>query len=66
MNSGDDVVDLDGLFHQKDFAYALAEIKATRPSTAILAVGSDDGIRIWQMGTWYMITGYHTWRCQRQ
>jgi len=48
----DDIIDLDSLYNKKDYvyAYALAEIKASAPTDALLAVGSDDGIRIWHNG----------------
>jgi CubicO group peptidase (beta-lactamase class C family) len=53
INSGDDVVDLDSFYKRKDYAYAyaLAEIKADAPTSVMLAVGSDDGIKIWHNGT---------------
>lgn len=48
----DDVVDLDSFYNHKDYvyAYALAEITATASTNALLAVGSDDGIKIWHNG----------------
>src|SRR5436190_11501636 len=48
----DDVVDLDSFYERKDYvyAYALAEIKASAPANVLLAVGSDDGIKIWHNG----------------
>jgi len=48
----DDVVDLDSVYNHKDYvyAYALAEITATAPTNVLLAVGSDDGIKIWHNG----------------
>jgi CubicO group peptidase (beta-lactamase class C family)/uncharacterized pyridoxamine 5'-phosphate oxidase family protein len=48
----DDVVDLDSFYNKKDYvyAYALAEIKASAPTDVLLAVGSDDGIKIWHNG----------------
>ena len=48
----DDVVDLDSIYHNQDFvyAYALGEIKADAPGNAFLAVGSDDGIKVWLNG----------------
>ena len=32
------------------YAYALTEIKASAPTKVMLAVGSDDGIKIWHNG----------------
>src|SRR5678816_87996 len=48
----DDIVDLDSIYHGQDFvyAYALSEIKADAPGNAFLAVGSDDGIKVWLNG----------------
>ncbi len=48
----DDIVDLDSVYHNQDFvyAYALSEIKADAPGNAFLAVGSDDGIKVWLNG----------------
>jgi CubicO group peptidase (beta-lactamase class C family) len=48
----EDIVDLDSIYKRKDYvyAYALAEIKASSPTNVILAVGSDDGIKIWHNG----------------
>lgn len=47
-----DIVDLDSFFKRKDFvyAYALAEITAAGPTSAVLALGSDDGIKVWHNG----------------
>ena len=47
-----DIIDLDTLFTKRDFvyAYALAEIKAAAPTTVVLALGSDDGIKVWHNG----------------
>jgi len=47
-----DIVNLDDFYHGKDFvyAYALAEIKAPAPANVMLAVGSDDGIKVWHNG----------------
>ena len=52
ISSDDDIIDLDKLFGKRDFvyAYALAEIITTSPTNAMLAVGSDDGIKIWLNG----------------
>src|SRR5689334_2833083 len=48
----DDIVNLDSIYHGQDFvyAYALGEIKADAPGKAFLAVGSDDGIKVWVNG----------------
>lgn len=48
----DDIVDLDSIYKHPDFvyAYALSEIKADAPGNAFLAVGSDDGIKVWLNG----------------
>src|SRR5262245_38317521 len=48
----DDIVDLDSIYHRPDFvyAYALSESKADAPRKAFLAVGSDDGIKVWLNG----------------
>ena len=47
-----DIVNLDEIYQAKDFvyAYALAEIKASAPADVMLAVGSDDGIKVWHNG----------------
>lgn len=47
-----DVINLDSIYQGRDYvyAYAVAEIRADRPATQILAVGSDDGIKIWHNG----------------
>src|SRR5438874_5660805 len=39
-------------YNRKDYlyAYALAEIKSAAPANVLLAVGSDDGIKIWHNG----------------
>ena len=52
ISLNDDIIDLDTIYKGKDFvyAYALAEIKASAPSSVILAVGSDDGIKVWLNG----------------
>src|ERR1035437_269732 len=52
ISLNDDIVDLDTFYKGKDFvyAYALAEIKASAPTNVILAVGSDDGIKVWHNG----------------
>lgn len=48
----DEIVDLDSIYHGQDFvyAYALSEIKADAAGKAFLAVGSDDGIKVWLNG----------------
>ena len=52
ISVSDDIVDLDSFYKRKDFvyAYALAEIKASAPTNVMLAVGSDDGIKVWHNG----------------
>jgi len=47
-----DIIDLDEIFHGKNYAYAyaVAEIKTSAPANAMLAVGSDDGIKVWHNG----------------
>src|SRR5688572_22452482 len=47
-----DIINLDEFYQGKDFAYAyaLAEIKASAPANVMLAVGSDDGIKVWHNG----------------
>jgi CubicO group peptidase (beta-lactamase class C family) len=52
VSSGDDIVDLDKFYNGKDFvyAYALAEIEASAPTNVILALGSDDGVKLWHNG----------------
>ncbi|MGZ5219126.1 MAG: serine hydrolase [Chitinophagaceae bacterium] len=49
---GDDIISLDTIYKAKDFvyAYALAEIKVAAPANAMLALGSDDGIKVWLNG----------------
>ena len=51
-STDDDGVDLDTFYKGKDFvyAYALAEIKATKAINVMLGVGSDDGIKVWLNG----------------
>lgn len=50
--SEDDIVDLDKIYDGKDFAYAyaLAEIISDSEKSVVLAVGSDDGIKVWHNG----------------
>jgi CubicO group peptidase (beta-lactamase class C family) len=52
VSLGEDIVDLDSFYNRKDFvyAYALAEITAAAPTSVILSVGSDDGIKVWHNG----------------
>ena len=52
VSVSDDIVDLDSFYKRKDFvyAYALAEIKASTSTNVMLAVGSDDGIKVWHNG----------------
>jgi len=47
-----DIINLDELFQGKNYAYAyaVAEIKASAPANVMLAVGSDDGIKVWHNG----------------
>lgn len=49
---GEDIISLDTIYKAKDFvyAYALAEIKVAAPANAMLALGSDDGIKVWLNG----------------
>lgn len=51
-SSKDDIIDLDAAFNKVDFAagYALAEIVAESPSNVMLAIGSDDGVKVWLNG----------------
>ena len=48
-----DVVNLDQLFANKDYAaaYAMCEIVADAAQSALLTFGSDDAIRVWLNGT---------------
>ncbi len=50
--TGGDIIDLDTFYKGKDFvyAYAMAEIKAAAPVSVMLALGSDDGIKVWHNG----------------
>ena len=52
ISTGNDIIDLDSIFKRKDFvyAYALAEIIAPAPTNVVLALGSDDGIKVWHNG----------------
>ena len=54
ISSANDAVVLDTVFGKtgNDFvyAYALAEVKADQPSTMMLGVGSDDGVKVWLNG----------------
>ena len=47
-----DIINLDEIFPGKNYAYAyaVAEIKASAPANVMLAVGSDDGIKVWHNG----------------
>lgn len=49
--SSENTIDLDAIF-KADYvaAYAVAEIKVEVPRTVFLAVGSDDGIKVWHNG----------------
>ena len=59
VSSADDIIDLESFFKRKDFvyAYALAEIKADAPTSVMLAIGSDDGIKVWHNGNLYTTIG---------
>jgi CubicO group peptidase (beta-lactamase class C family) len=50
--SKEDIIDFDTLYKNTDFAavYLLAEIKADSIYTAIFALGSDDGAKVWHNG----------------
>src|SRR5688572_8405520 len=51
--SGDDnIVNLDSFYKGKDYVYvyAMAEIRTSAPTGAILAIGSDDGLKVWHNG----------------
>ena len=52
LSSANDIVDLDKFYKGKDFvyAYALAEIKATKAANVFLGLGSDDGVKLWLNG----------------
>ena len=47
-----DIVSFDTIYKGKDFAYAyaLAEINVPAPANVMLALGSDDGIKVWHNG----------------
>jgi hypothetical protein len=52
LSLGEDIVNLDSFYKKKDFAYAyaMAEIQSPTATGAILALGSDDGIKVWHNG----------------
>ena len=52
VSQADDIILFDSLFGPRDYvyAYALAEIQADKAAKVILAVGSDDAIRVWHNG----------------
>lgn len=52
VDSESDIVDLIGIYGQKNFvvAYAWAEIESPEATTAILGIGSDDGVKVWLNG----------------
>jgi len=54
ISSADDAVLLDTVFGKTNndfvYAYALAELKADQAGTMMLAVGSDDGVKVWLNG----------------
>ena len=47
-----DIIDFDSIYKKADFssAYALAEIIADTPTTALFAIGSDDALKVWHNG----------------
>lgn len=51
-SSQSDIVDLDALYGHANYAavYALAEVMADSSYTAFLAIGSDDGVKVWLNG----------------
>jgi CubicO group peptidase (beta-lactamase class C family) len=52
ISSNTEAIDLDSIFNRRDFAfaYAAAEIQAAAPAKMILALGSDDAIKVWHNG----------------
>jgi CubicO group peptidase (beta-lactamase class C family) len=50
--SKEDIIDFDALYKNTDYAtaYLLAEIKADSPHSIVLAIGSDDGVKVWHNG----------------
>jgi len=46
------VVDLDSIYARKDyvFAYAWAEVNVSEAMSALMALGSDDGVKVWVNG----------------
>lgn len=52
VQSEDDIVNLIKVYGQKDFviAYAYAEIDIPETITALLGIGSDDGVKLWLNG----------------
>lgn len=51
-SSSGDIIDLDSVFNKADYAaaYAMGEIVAPGKKTVLLAVGSDDGVKVWHNG----------------
>jgi CubicO group peptidase (beta-lactamase class C family) len=52
ITSKSDVVDFDSIFNHADYssAYALAVVQSAVAKPAILAIGSDDGVKVWHNG----------------
>ncbi|MES2892303.1 MAG: serine hydrolase [Bacteroidota bacterium] len=52
VSSATDIVDLDKVYPGKDFAYAYAsaEIEAAENKNVLLALGSDDAVKVWHNG----------------
>ncbi|MEO5888662.1 MAG: serine hydrolase, partial [Ferruginibacter sp.] len=52
ISSSQDIIDLDSIYKKKDYvyAYALAEINAPAATNILLAIGSDDGVKVWLNG----------------
>ena len=52
VSSDGDMIDLDRVYAGKDYvyAYALAEINSPEATNVILALGSDDGVKVWHNG----------------
>ncbi len=52
VQSESNIVDLIEVYGQKDFviAYAWAEINMPKSTTALLGIGSDDGVKVWLNG----------------
>ncbi len=52
VSPNSDVINLDTLFKAKDYvyAYAMSEIKTDKAENVMLALGSDDGVKVWLNG----------------